>query len=827
MEISETEAREEYVRRIQNEILRRKAKTHLSDFIRYLHPDYMMGWVHQEICDTLDKFIADVKARKAPRLIICMPPRSGKSEIVSRNFPAYAFGVNPDLQIISCSYSADLTSRFNRDVQRIIDDDRYRQVFPDTQLNSQRTGSYIRTSDLFEIVDHKGAYRSTGVGGGITGQGAECVTADSVILTTRGNKSITRIHAGDTVIGYNINTGKLEPCLVEAVRVKNATKIYRLCSNSGRSLKVTSNHPIFSNGEYIQANILAKGAPVLCAVRTRIYQKGLRVPQELYTWCTESFLQSRVFKKIREYTGQRKASLRDLWRACSKTTKVLSHLFSSGEKVQGWNWGSSCCENMPSMWQRIFGGSSWSRKIRGILLEGMRGQTSLTGDEEQKKYQIQRQHLGKTQVKTSPKRAISRQKDNKATLSRMFCLWSQIQFALSSHRFKSIEQCFVKLGKAVRSMSYSGSPRGSGWDLRAEYITENQKISVDESVVVYDLQVAKCHNFFANGFLVHNCLIIDDPFKDRAEANSATIREKVWDWYTSTAYTRLSDGGGVIVMATRWHQEDLIGRLIRHMNDGSGDKFMVINYPAIAEHDEPHRKVGEALHPERFSLERLQSIRQTIGSRDWSALYQQHPVPDGGAVFKLDTYKRWNDTNLPPKFDRLIGSWDLTFKDAKSSDYVVGQIWGTKGIDYYLLDQVRGQWDFTKTLEVFVQLAKKYPSVNRWLIEDKANGSAIISMLKKHIHGVTAITPTESKLERAYSVTPMIECGNVYIPEKASWLPAYEDELLSFPAGAHDDQVDSMTQALNWCRTHHKAQVSAQNLLALRRGAGFYVRRRG
>lgn len=492
MEISENEAREEYLRRIHNEILRRKAKTHLSDFIRYLHPDYMMGWVHQEICDTLDKFIADVKARKAPRLIICMPPRSGKSEIVSRNFPAFAFGVNPDLQIIACSYSADLTSRFNRDVQRLIDNEKYYSVFPDTLLNSQNVrvsakGSYIRTSDLFEIVNHKGAYRSTGVGGGITGAGADV-------------------------------------------------------------------------------------------------------------------------------------------------------------------------------------------------------------------------------------------------------------------------------------------------------------------------------------------LILDDLFKDRAEADSATIRDKVWDWYTSTAYTRLSDGGGVIVMLTRWHQDDIIGRLVRNAEDGSGDKFTVINYPAIAEHDEPHRKQGEALHPERFSLERLLSIQKTIGSRDWAALYQQRPVPDGGAVFKLDAFRRWNDTNLPPKFDRLIGSWDLTFKDSKSSDYVVGQIWGTKGIDYYLLDQVRGQWDFTKTLDMFIQLAQKWSSVNRWLIEDKANGSAIISILKGHIHGVTAITPTESKLERAYSVTPMIECGNVYIPESAPWLPALEDELLSFPAGAHDDQVDSMTQALNYLREKAPLKISDNNLKILRYG---------
>lgn len=489
MAISKAEAKAEYVRRIKAEMQRRSAQHTLSDFILYTSDNYLMGWVHKEICDTLDQFYEDVKARKSPRLIICMPPRSGKSQIVSRAFPAYALGRDPDLNIIATSYSSDLVSRFNRDVQRIIDNEKYYSVFPDTSLNSQNVktsakGSYIRTSDLFEIVGHKGSYRSTGVGGGLTGMGADI-------------------------------------------------------------------------------------------------------------------------------------------------------------------------------------------------------------------------------------------------------------------------------------------------------------------------------------------LIIDDPFKDRAEADSGTIRQKVWDWYTSTAYTRLSDGGGVIVMCTRWHTDDLIGRLIRHMNDGSGDKFTVINYPAIAEHDEPHRKAGEALHPERFSLERLQNIRQTIGSRDWSALYQQKPVPEGGAVFKLDLFNKWNDKTLPPSFDNVLGSWDMTFKDTKASDYVVGQIWAQKDNSFYLLDEVRGQWDFSKTLEMFILMSEKWRNVNRWLIEDKANGSAILSVLKKHINGLTPITPKESKLERAYAVQPLVESGQVYIPSSASWLAGFEDEFLSFPAGAHDDQVDSFTQALNYCREHTHRKIHQANLLAL------------
>ena len=126
-----------------------KARKSLAYFTQRTKPDYLMGWVHREICDALDKFLDDVRAKRSPRLIITMPPRSGKSELVSRRFPAYAFGRFPDLQIIATSYSSDLSQRFNRDVQRIIDDEKYREIFPETTLTGSRVrtdsrGSYIR-----------------------------------------------------------------------------------------------------------------------------------------------------------------------------------------------------------------------------------------------------------------------------------------------------------------------------------------------------------------------------------------------------------------------------------------------------------------------------------------------------------------------------------------------------------------------------------------------------------------------------------------------------------------------------------------------------------
>lgn len=295
-----------------------------------------------------------------------------------------------------------------------------------------------------------------------------------------------------------------------------------------------------------------------------------------------------------------------------------------------------------------------------------------------------------------------------------------------------------------------------------------------------------------------NILLLDDVLKDRASADSPTIRQTVWDWYTSTLYTRLAPGGGIIIINTRWHMDDLSGRLLAAEAAGDGDKWQVINFPAIAEQDEPHRKAGEALDPARYSLEQLQKIKAAIGSRDWEALYQQHPTPDGGAVFREEWFRRWKPTDIPNRFEVVAMSWDMTFKSSDSSDYVVGQVWGKQGAQFFLLDQVRGRWSFTETVEQFMKLSEKWPHASRKYIEDKANGPAVIDTLKRKISGIIPVEPDGSKTARAYAVTPLLEAGNVLLPPPGmySWTDDLISELLQFPAGAHDDQVDALTQAL-------------------------------
>lgn len=446
-----------------------EARRYFGLFVLEVDKTFRAGWVHALVCNALDRFLQDVIDRKSPRLMITMPPRHGKSQLVSRLFPAFALGRFPDLSVIGTSYSASLADSFSKDIQRVIDSDEYRAIFPDTQLGTGKVGDALRQASVFEIQGHKGRYRSAGVGGGITGHGGEI-------------------------------------------------------------------------------------------------------------------------------------------------------------------------------------------------------------------------------------------------------------------------------------------------------------------------------------------LIVDDPFKDHEDADSETIRNRVWNWYTSTLYTRRSPGAGVIIINTRWHCDDLSGRLLEAEKRGEGDRWECINFPAIAEHDEPHRKAGEALHPERYPLSDLLQIKRAIGSRDWEALYQQHPVPDGGAMYRAEWVKRWSVATLPQTFDKVIQSWDMAFKGTDSSDFVVGQVWGKAGANFYLLDQIRGRWDFVQTLEMVKLLTKRHPKAWTKLVEEKANGAAVMSQLRSTVGGFVPIVPKESKEARAFSVTPLWESGNVFLPpHEVDWVDRdFLPELLTFPAGAHDDQVDAHDQALNY-----------------------------
>lgn len=473
------EQRDEIITAIENaeEMLKRQAIEGLLPFTLYTYPDYQVDWFHKELCEKLDLWID----KKIKRLMVFMPPRHGKSELGSRRTPALIFGKYPTRNVIATSYSDDLASDMNRDVQRIIDDEPYKRLFPETMLNSKNIktsarGNWLRNASLFEIVEHGGRYRSAGVGTGITGMGA----------------------------GY---------------------------------------------------------------------------------------------------------------------------------------------------------------------------------------------------------------------------------------------------------------------------------------------------------------LIIDDPFKDNTEADSPTIRKKIFDWYMSTSKTRLEKDGSVLLILTRWHEADLAGQLLDLAKaNPEADQWDVLSFEAIKDttlNPVDPREMGEALWPSHFPIENLKSTRAGMPPRFWNALYQQRPSALQGNIINrgdVNFYGGPTGIPLPDKFKTSCHSWDFAFKKTSTSDYVVGTFWGQDGPNFYLVDRVRARMGFADSLKSVQNFAIRYPVHGAILIEAKANGEAIIEVLKKVLKKIIPIMPKESKVARFEAVSPLFAAGNIWLPHPsiAPWVDEFLDELCTFPNGAHDDQVDSTSQALNW-----------------------------
>lgn len=293
-------------------------------------------------------------------------------------------------------------------------------------------------------------------------------------------------------------------------------------------------------------------------------------------------------------------------------------------------------------------------------------------------------------------------------------------------------------------------------------------------------------------------LIIDDPVKNREEADSKTMRDKVFDEYRSTFKTRVRPGGAIIIVMTRWHEDDLCGRLL-NPDYGNPDDWEIIRLPAEAEAgDLLGRQEGEPLWPEGgFTADWLAQQRAAVGSYAYAGLYQQRPAPAEGGIFRRGWFNFYKV--LPDRLSTQAQSWDCTFKDGDTSDFVAGHVWARKGADFYLIDRVHARMGITETMKSIQTLAAKHPKARAKYIEDAANGPAVIELLKKKVPGLIPVRPEGGKIVRAQAVSPYIEAGNVYLPDPsiAPWVHDFLEECYSFPNGAHDDDVDAMTQAIN------------------------------
>lgn len=292
--------------------------------------------------------------------------------------------------------------------------------------------------------------------------------------------------------------------------------------------------------------------------------------------------------------------------------------------------------------------------------------------------------------------------------------------------------------------------------------------------------------------------VVDDPIKGREEANSQTTRDKTWEWLLDDFMTRFSEDAGLLGVMTRWHIDDPFGRLI----DAMGPKLSVKRYPAIAEHDEPHRKEGEALFEGHKSLEFLSERKKLMFAPNFEALYQQNPVVLGGGMFKDSWWKYY--TCLPDLTHRTIYA-DTAQKTKEQNDYTVFECWGkSKDGKAVLIDLMRGKWEAPELLthaRAFWAKHKALTSKNTgtlraFKVEDKVSGTGLIQTLKREGIPMIPIPRSTDKVSRAMDAAPMVESGNVLLPRDAPWLSDLLAEAAAFPNGKNDDMIDPMMDAI-------------------------------
>jgi len=284
-------------------------------------------------------------------------------------------------------------------------------------------------------------------------------------------------------------------------------------------------------------------------------------------------------------------------------------------------------------------------------------------------------------------------------------------------------------------------------------------------------------------------IVIDDPIKTPEDAYSETYRNKMWKWWLGVILARMHSKTSCVFTMTRWHLDDLAGRLLENDKD-----WLICKIPALACNDDPlGRKEGEALWNERFPRDFLLD-KQKLDAGSFESLYQQNPVAAEGSIIKRADIHYYDYD--PGRYDYILMSWDTAFKDGQQNDYSAMTSWGCIGNKIYLIDAFRGKLEYPDLKTTFIQLSSKWKP-NIIVIEDKASGQSLTQDLRRTSqYPLFSQIPNGDKVVRCHTIKDKIRAGLVLFPKEKDWIADYINELCTFPAGKHDDWVDSTTQAL-------------------------------
>lgn len=736
-----------------------RSRRSLSYFIRQawsqVEPvEFVAGWHLEAIAEHLQA----VSRGEIRRLVINIPPGHMKSLSVGVFWPAWTWIERPELRYLFTSYAQDLVHRDSRKCRTVLSSPWYRERWGD------RFRLLADQNQKGRFDNDRGGYRiATSVGGAATGEGGDvivCLDAGALIETDNGELPIGRIVNEQLPVRVLGSSGRWQE--IETYERNPGRPLVELTTADGRRLLCTGDHMLYVDGQgYRPAREVISSYGTLRLRRLRQHVPAGSIARRALT--TRPVLLAGLLRSLRARRSQsgldgrsRQSLLRALWRQLEVVhslrlpAEVLLDLLDLVRLHRP-------SKNDSRERERALSG----REVGDALDGGIRKDPS-PGDRHQGRRELR--HLQAPRL-----------------------------LAGASHRWLEDEPRSDESRDALQELPSQGAYQDR--DQRAldepVRIVAVRRLSAPDAV--YNLRVAPDHDYYADGLLVHNC---DDPHKIE-EARSDVKREEVIEWWDQTMSTRLRQPktGAFVIVMQRLHEQDLTGHVLAQ--DGWTHLCLPAQYepthPFVWPRD-PRQVDGELLWPEQWGREQLAEIGLSPYGR--AGQLQQRPAPAEGGLIKRGWFRFYRQ--LPGELDELLLSWDMAFKDAAANDYVVGQVWARAGSQKYLVAQTRDRMDFPATVEAFRQQAALYPSANLKLVEDSANGPAVISTLRREISGLIAVRPQGSKEARVAAVSPTIEAGDVWLPdpELAPWIGEFVEEAAAFPNGAHDDQVDAMSQAL-------------------------------
>lgn len=748
------------------------------------------------------------------RLMVFMPPGSAKSSYASVVFPTWFMGRAKRRNVIVATYASDLARKIGRRARSILRQPAYRNIFG-VELSAETAAA-----DEWALTNEN-EFMGGGILSGITGNRADCLRGDSVIQTEAGPKSIKELVScaySGKVLSYDEHSRKLVYRRVQAVARRSSPDFYRVHTASGLVVECTGDHRIYTSRGYVEARLLSPGDDLLRDMRSADGSSRSGHEEGSQAWGRGSVLQPSL--SHRGYQHRQRSLRGQVQRVREHGSSRLSAMFV-GMQAGGFGatQGRVClghsAKAMRGVRQEL--SSSVTDYGESLLLDGVQERGSFSRDDGRRQsclagrgeYQTRNQSTGNTRVLG----VETRHQGSGRRVRRLPC---EGEATGPSHRSGHREQRVFQSGYVVQDAS-RGLSRGGQIETACDPVALVERVC--QPTDVFDIQVEGTHCFFANGILVHNCIIIDDPIKGRQQADSEVIRETTLAAYNDDLKTRLKPGGRIILIQTRWHSLDLAGSILPDDYAGEsgpivgkdGETWEVLSIPAQALDNDPlGRRPGEMLWPEWFDESHWRAFRSN--PRTWSALYQQNPSPEEGSYFRREWFKRYRQK--PNNLHVYMTSDHATKEDA--GDYTVFRLWGVDPIgDLYMLGGFKSQETTDKWMVKGVQLIKDYKPLC-WFPENDQAWRAVAPfvqryMYSKNVHCRREPLPTSGgdKPTKARGFQAMASMGKVWLPDTPEG-DEILNEYLRFPAGKHDDEVDAAANMGRALDEAHPAIVKTQ-----------------